>query len=375
MAASFRFTGPACCCCKHTIRGDEINGFMMPAGGIGTTLLYETLTPADARNNIRSLTSPGGDSFSSHMIGPDWANKRIFYAYNTWARTMGSVTDTDATFRYWDTKTSSSTGVAITTVNSRVCDSLAADPDNEHIYWASHDYHAGASPSADVGIDYSIELRRMDYDGTNQTTLDTVPVNRATSATRPAVIGPMLVNRDAARLYYVVRQNYTTASNTTWEWEIRYRDFATFTETSIYSVTGAHAVSAAGDTVIQLLNCLSFDLADGKIYWCEHYMSASNRQEGKVRRANLDGSGVELLYQSADPYAVNFARYSNSLGKIVHGDKDRTANVFTPKDGIWLRDKAAWATAEQIAKEGLPETSNFDLTSSFLWCGYEGTQA
>ncbi|WP_254512847.1 hypothetical protein [Anatilimnocola floriformis] len=369
-----RTAGPACCCCEHFIRGNEISSFMMPGGGLSGTFIDEKPDkPTDQRVRVNQLITPGGDSLSVHTIAPDWSNKRLYYAYSTRVRDSGgTMIDMKSTFKWWDTK-DAGPGTAVAEVNSLICDALAASPDEEKIYWAARAYVDGAFPN--LSSNYGIDLRRMNYDGTNQANLATVNVYRTGSIATAGKLGSMLVNRKENRLYYVVRQNVTTSTAADWVWEIRYRDLGTFAESTIYSVTGAQTTSGLGSSVIHLLNCLSFDLADGKIYWCEHYLTASSRQEGKVRRANLDGSSVELLYQSADPYAVNFARYSNKLGLIVHGDKDRTGNVLTPKNGVWLRDKANWSTAEQIATEGAPETLNFDATSSFLWCGFEGSSA
>jgi hypothetical protein len=364
MAANFQFTGPACCCCKDFMRSNECR--------IDSTIGGSSLRKARSDTETREITlthnSPVLED-SAHVIGPDWYSKKMYYAW---------IAPSGARFRWWNAKGfAGATGLDtdytgdVTTVAGWWCDSLATHGANEHIYWSGH-----TTPYPDGTVDYDIDISRLNYDGTGNVSLATIPIYRAGSTAIYGYVGPMLVNRTADRLYYVVKQNATTPTADDWVFEIRYRDLATFTETSIYSVTCARLGADRGDAFIRGLNSLSFDIDAGKIYWCEHYLTAAVRQEGKVRRANLDGTGVELLYQSADPAAVNFARYSNSLGKIMHGDYDRTSTTPIPKDGVWLRNKDDWNDAELIALEASPETITSPFTetsSSYLWCGYEAT--
>jgi hypothetical protein len=376
---SFKNMGPACCCCNDTLIANE-QRYWCELNGDGTNarLLRTPKEPTGVREAVHTLNyRPAATNlYAVGTAAPDWKNKRLWYSYIENYRPIGPITDKDSVIKWWDVKASGSgIGTTVTTLSSYLLDAMAADPDNEHLYYAGTAY-----PYPDMTVDYSIDLCRINFDGTGQTTLDTVAVFRTGSTTPwPPGIGSMLVNRPEERLYYVVLENVTTSTADDWQYRICYRDFATFTETTIYSVQFPRLGVQTGDTWIRLLHCLSFDLTDGKIYWVEHYLTATSRREAKVRRANLDGSGVELLYQSADPYRVNFARYSNKLGKIVHGDYDRTSTSPSPLNGIWLRDKASWATdPELIALQSSAENLGEPYAapnSSFLWCGYEGTTA
>jgi hypothetical protein len=248
---------------------------------------------------------------------------------------------------------------------------MACDPDNEHIYFTGHDY-----PYPDYTTAWAIDFKRMNYDGTGVTTLTTDNLFRTGGGFGPLVgIGSMLVHRPLARLYYVKKQNYTTATADDYTLDLCYRTFASFgTEVVIYSVAAFSSVEAR--PAPGLLNSLSFDLDDEKIYWCEHYETGGGAKQANAYRANMDGSGLETLYNSADPYTINFVRYSNQNGKIYHEDFDRI--VAAPRDGFYERDKAAWGTYTQLATIFGPETNGSSYPgpcSSYLWCGYEGTRA
>lgn len=376
MANGFRFTGPACCCCLHTVRGNEQYYWATELNSGGTTIevLGKPSDPTDPREQITRLDFPfTGDKLGGTMT-PDWKNKRIYY---TWVERIrsggGAEIGMNTHVKWWDAKTfgvGDVIGTAITTLTDFIIDSIACDPDSENIYFTGYQYPRPDFSAA--GPDANVEFRRMDYDGTNQTTLDTPQIFRDTpTLPAPPGIGSMLIHRDQQRLYYVKRQNVTSASEPASLLEVCYRDLATFTENVIYSVACFSTVSAA--TAIRLINCLSFDVDGSKIYFVEHYYTGGGIRQSNVLRANLDGTGLETLYASADPYAVNFVRYSNKLDKILHEDFDRIGTQ--PRDGFYLRE-TDFTLIEQLARIDTSEAIGSPYmapTASYLWCGYEVT--
>jgi hypothetical protein len=368
--------GPGCCCCIHTIGGNEQYYWATELNSAGTNIEVRAKPddPTDPRESVTRLDFPfTGDKLGGTMT-PDWKNKRICY---TWVQRIrsggGAEIGMNTHFKTWDAKTfgvGDVIGTAITTLTDFIVDSLACDPDNEHIYFTGYQY-----PRPDFGTtgpDANVEFRRMDYDGTNQTTLDTPQIFRDTpTLTLPPGVGSMLIQRDQQRLYYVKRQNVTSATAPESVLEVCYRDLATFTENVIYSVPCFSTLSAS--SAIRLINCLSFDIARGKIYFVEHYRNGGGQQQSNVLRANLDGTGLETLYNSADPYYVNFARYSNKLDKILHEDFDRVGTQ--PRDGFYIRE-TDFTLIEQIGRIDTGEViSAAAPCSSYLWCGYEGNTA
>lgn len=372
MANGFRMTGPACCCCKNWVRYNEHRVWN---DGYNGAMLITEADPDPANPRVTLFSNDGTpDATLNYQLGTmglDWKRKRIYYSYILNDRPMGSIVDQDTVFKWWDGKSSgSAVGTAVTTLGSYLVDAFATDADNEHIYLNGHDY-----PYPDYSATWSVDFKRMDYDGSNLTTLDTLQVFRTGGSVLQAGVSSMLVYRPGARLYYVKRHNIGTSTANDWLIELCYRDFADFTtEVVIYSVVSFSTVS--GGDAVRLLNCLSFDLTDEKIYWVEHSFpgGGSNRQSN-VYRADLDGSNLETLYASADPYSVNFVRYSNSGGIIHHEDFDRV--VGAPRDGLYLREKD-WTLIEQIGTIDTSEVQGSPFpapTSSFLWCGYEGGTA
>lgn len=357
---TMRGMGPSCCCCKDFIRFKE-NWQASPS-----TNLLEIVDGVFSNKMFHNSPSDR----SQTAIGLDWVNKKYYYA---------EVDTADAYFRWW--KVGQFAGLDgqdapmtanIVTIEDYFPQSLATDADDEHLYFAGiygRDWQDG-------DINYALNIDRMNYDGTGLTTLATIDVYRTTGpGGNSGMIGPMLVNRTERVLFYVVRENYSTADANTWEISLRSRDLATFTEntltTSLFPGFGAQT----GVTYIRQINSLSFDIAQQKIYWVEHYYTASIRHESIVKRANYDGSGVETLYTSTDPVSVNFVRFSNKLQQIIHADYDRTPPW--PRDGIWIRDRD-WNEIEQI---GFTSSPNSDIASppssaaTNLWCGWETTGA
>lgn len=374
MAASFRFTGPACCCCKYTIRSNEQRVWCEEVGEGDSAYTYETPSdPTQPRELVYSLHfRPAATlDYWPGTMTPDWKHKRIYYSYIANDRPMGTIVDQDTVVKYSSGKTTGAApGTTVTTLSSYLLDSMACDPDNEHIYFTGHDY-----PYPDYTAAWSIDFKRMNYDGTGVTTLLTDGLFRTGGGFGPRVgIGSMLVHRPLARLYYVKRHNYTTATTSDYSHDLCYRTFASF-GTEVVIRSSPCFSSVAPRPAIDLMNCLSFDLTDEKIYWCEHYQEAgAGALRSYVYRANMDGSGLETLYHSAAPYRVNFARYSNQNGKIYHEDFDPTP----PRDGFYERDKAAWGTFTQLAT--IFGDENYESPypgpqASYLWCGYEGTGA
>ena len=360
--------GPQCCCCKTTVTANEQRKWMEEGGG--TSSVYVKSTPDDPADPRQiefglDLRPAATAAYAIGTMAPDWKNKRIYFSYiddpNGFMGTPSTVV------KWWNAKSNinGSGGTHVKTMGGFWLDSMAADPDNEHIYYVGND-----DPYPDYSANVAVDLKRMDYDGSNVTTLDTIDVFRTGGTIMSKGVGSLLVHRKEQRLYYVKRHNIGTSTASDWQIDICYRDFADMTtEVSIYNVVCFSTLSAA--TAIRLINCLSFDVEDEKIYWCEHYQNSGFL--GNVQRANLDGTGVELLYASASPYAVNFARFSNSKKKIFHEDFD--SNPTPPRDGFYVREKD-WTLIEQLGIDGLPETNGSPFPepgSSYLWCGYEST--
>lgn len=365
--------GPACCCCRYTLRSNEQRAWCETNGeGSAISAMIE---PPDGPDNPReaeftlNMRPVANNLYDAGTMGPDWKSKRIWYTYieNDRSGTGGSIVDKDTILKWWNGKSSGNgIGTTVATISSYLIDSLAADPDNEHIYFTGKAY-----PYPDYSANWDIDFGRINYDGTGLTTLTTEGVFRSGGVLGPlAGVGSMLVHRQEQRLYYVKRQNYTTATTDDWVHEICYRDFGSFgTENVIYSAVCFRAFAAA--TELRLINCLSFDVANSKVYWCEHYQTGGGAQQSNVKRANLDGSAIETLYASADPYHVNFARYSNKEQKIYHEDFDRI--VSAPRDGFYRRADD-FSLEEQLATDGFNETNGSPYPSpcsSYLWCGYE----
>lgn len=368
--------GPACCCCTDTIGGNEQRYWSYDLNGFGTSaeVRRKPKDPTDPRESVTRLDLPSsGDKFPG-TTGPDWKNKRLYYTYVQWERDGGGIIiDTHSILKWWNTKTfgvGDVIGTNVATLSGFLVDALACDPDAEQIYFAGHSYPYPGFGS--FSADETIDLGRINYDGTGYTILDSSQVFRNGAASLfSAGIGSMLVHRDQQRLYYVKRQNVTTATQADVVLEVCYRDLATFTENVIYSVPCFSTVSAS--TAIRLINCLSFDIARGKIYFVEHYRNGSSQQQSNVLRANLDGTGLETLYNSADPHYVNFARYSNKLDKILHEDFDRVGTQ--PRDGFYIRE-LDFTLIEQLGRIDTGEVNSAAAPcSSFLWCGYEGSNA
>jgi hypothetical protein len=360
---SMRAMGPACCCCRDTLvfRESRVNG------DASEIRLYEYTSPDLPRQDkLQHNTRPVVSNIYESGAGvPVWAEKKFYYFHLMHDRSGGggSIVDTDSVVEWWDTKGSSSLTRQIApnvgtigTKTSFVGECIGVDTDDQKIYLAGRDYAAANT---------DFHIWRMDYAAGGQTDVLTVPMRSGLSP----VIGPMLVHRPTQRLYFVVKQNYTTASSADVAWDIRYMDLVTLGETTIYSVQANGVGTPNTDEYIRLLNSVSFDIENEKIYWCEHY--AATQREGKVRRANLDGSGVELLYQSADPYQVAFAHYSNQHKKVLHGDFHRT--VVTPRLGVWLRDPDNWNDSKLLATNQTNVSANYFRNTQYPWCGYEVT--
>lgn len=353
-----------------TLRGRQMRQWCADVGASGSITIYAQPADAESARGIEytmNFAPTGGSDYEAGVMAPDWHNKRIFYTYMDKTATPATVV------KWWDGKSSGSAlGTAITTIGGYWIDGLAADPDNEHLYFTGK---ADPYPFTYPGVDFSVDLKRMDYDGSNITTLDTMPVFEAGGSGgaigRPGV-GCMMVHREQQRLYYVKRENVTPSSPNENTIGIYYRDFANITtEVEVYNIPCFSAFISG--LAIRLIDGLSFDVAGGKIYWCEHSQDGSGNSIGNVKRADLDGANLETLYTSAAPYAINFARYSNTLKKILHEDFD--ADPTPPRDGYYLRDDA-FALLKQYGKSATPETTGSPFpgpTGSFLWCGFEDT--
>lgn len=361
--------GPACCCCKHWVRYNEQRRWNEIQGVLGDIIVYKTPpTVNDPKQTFQSIDPRPAVSFDYRggTMGLDWKHKRIYYTY-----TEHSGSNQNTVFKWWDGKSSGvSLGTAVTTLNTYIVDAFATDADNEHIYLNGMTY-----PYPDYSVDWSVDFKRFNYDGTGLTTLDTLQVFRTGGTNLQTGVGSMLVHRPLQRLYYVKQHNIGTATADDRLLDLCYRDFADFTtEVVIYSVVCFSTVS--GSSAVRLLNCLSFDLTDEKIYWCEHsYPGGGSNRQSNVYRADMDGSNRETLYTSIDPNSVNFVRYSNSTSKIFHEDFDRV--VTAPRDGLYIREND-FSLGEQIGTSFSSEVAGSPYpapTSSYLWCGYEGGSA
>lgn len=378
----WRMAGGNCCCCKDTVLGNEQRQWCESAANGSGLSLRTVASPTKIREQKfrLNLTPAGGSTYSIGTAAPDWKNERFVYSYQLNVRDSFNVLiGENAVVRSWNLKGNGGTPVHnpqftvdIAAISDYLIDSIACDPDEGHIYYTGHAY-----PYPTMSANYSIEFRRMDYDGTSQTLLDTVQLFRTGSSTPwfPGV-GSMLLNRPERRLYFVVIENVTTSTAADWIVDIRYRDLGSFAETTIYSQAFPRLGTQLGDSWVRMISCLSFDFENKKIYWVESYRTtvSPNRLEGKVKRANYDGSNVETLVQAIDPLTVNFARYSNQHKKIIHGETSRFRTTANPLPGVWVRNPYNWNDAKLVALEASPEIAGLPYpgpVGSFLWCGYE----
>lgn len=379
MAMGMKTMGAACCCCHQwlwTVEHRFWDGGQMG----GSSFIYRKPdSPTQARESEFTMHNRPAATleYDSGTAAPDWKNKRVFYTYIDVDRSGpgGTIADMHTVVKWWDAKSSGvSIGTPITTLSSFLLDHLATDADNEHIYFNGTTYpYLGWDWFSGTVSDASVELKRMDYDGSNLTTLATVGVYRAGGGFggMPG-IGCMIVNRAHQRLYYVKRHNYTTSSVNDWLVELCYRELGSIgTENVIYSVPCFS--SAAPRPATTLLNCISFDFEDDKVYWCEHYQTTGGALQANAYRAELDGSNRELLVAATSPFSISHVRYSNKLGRIIHEEYDTVVSP-PPRGGLYIRSKTDWNDAETIGTIDHPEVWGSPYpspASSYLWCGYE----
>ena len=263
MAANFRFSGGECCCCKDTVTGSEQRAW--EGSAFGNIQLKRTNIASEFReivytHNMQPASSP---LYSDGTCAPEWQGKRVYYTYQLNQRSGGgALIGSNSVIRWWNLKDSAGTAGDsplvtgdVGTVTGFYVDAMATHADEQKIYFVGYDY-----PYPDGSVDYSYQMRRIDYDGSNMVTLDTVPAFRTGSSTPFfAGAGCMMMNRPENRLYYVVAENVATASAADWIIDIRYRDLTTFAETTIYSKTFPRLGTQLGETWVRMLNSISFD--------------------------------------------------------------------------------------------------------------------
>lgn len=384
----FIAAGGQCCCCRDFIRIIEQRLISEFVGTAGNTKSRVVSPSKDVEYPATVSFRPDQTTkWTDGCSCADWKNERIWGTYGVKLPSAASWLDTQTVFSTWDAKDREGIGPAVEQfrLSSYYVDSLAADSRNEKLYYSGSPYQHPFLDGMDT--DWSTELKSINFDGTDDTLLDTIPLYRSSSGgTGWSGSGSMFIYPPKNRLYYVKMQNVTTSGPTEYVANICYRDTGDITtENVIYEKALARTLLDIGDGYVRGIGCISFDLEREKIYWVEMYrlISTFNRVIGWAKRANLDGTGEETLYQSVDPYRISFVRYSNKIKKIVHCDSNRLDRGAGSLPGIWERNPEDWDDGKLVSLNRRPNdwggsagTANiFGTGMPILWCGYEVTGA
>lgn len=384
----FRMSGGNCCCCKDTIRMAEQHQWSLYHYGGGLQFIKQrVVSPSKDIEDVAAVAwrRTGSTTLYTDGIGAlDRKNKNAWFAYGVNRRSGGgAIIGVDSRFCTWDASDNYTSQV----FEPGVVRDLFELTDY-HVYGMLVDYDAerlvftGVSypdPWTDDAIynDVYHDVRSIAFDGSGNTNHETIQVKRGGSGKGIPGIGGMILHRGRRETYYVVVQNVTTASIADWVYEIRRRNLDDMaTDEVVYSTSLYTGVGDYGSSYARGLNSLSLDAVRDKLYWVEHWASnetPSVRQRSSVKRANLDGTDMEVLHETSRPYRVNFVRYSNLLKKIIHQDFSDLPKSGGPLPGTWERSPEDWGDAKMLTLVDSPDTTYHGSSAAQLWCGLEKT--
>lgn len=383
----WKMSGGECCCCKDTIRMAEHHQWALSIfGGFSLFQKQRVKSPSKDIENVASINwrPSGGSAYQDGIGAVDRKNKNAWFTYGLRRRdSFGVVIGVDTYFCTWDasdniTNPAFEPGVVrdLFSLTDYHVYGMMADYDNERLIYTGVAYPDPwlEDPFAN---DVSHDFCSINFDGTGNTVHETIQLQRNGSTKGIPGIGGLILHRERHETYYVVVQNYTTASITDWVYEIRRRDLNDIgSDEVIYSADLKTGGGDLGSSNVRGITSLSIDIANGKLYWAEHWANSeppSIRQRSTVKRSNLDGTGVETLYESVRPYRVNFVRYSNKLKKIIHQDFSDLPKTGGPLPGTWERNPDNWNDAKMVTLVDTPDNTYHGSAAAQLWCGYEIT--
>lgn len=339
MAASFRFTGPACCCCNDIYKANFLELVRVKEG------------QAESVNEIDGVDEPDVPT----KFAFDHRNKKVYYIlgldFDEIRVRNKYLNDPQVVFTLSSPyETGGASGLGI-------------HPGNEHIYY-------GCSETSTP--DTERYIRRVNYDGTGDVEIIHHPDNTTAGGFQARIIA---VSRDDEYVFYYMQYNVALSGGKLPE--IRRCNSDGSGDIQIWEA------ATTDDFVHQSMDV---DNTNSKLIWAHDYKSGADRGS-KLMRCDFDGSNLETLLDAppgsttGGQWWISGANWSHKHERIYywHGYYFGSVGSAVIDDTGGLYSMLADGT--DIREEVVPANEKWhpfvdeDVNQLELGCGYETTGA
>lgn len=318
---AFSKGAPGCCCCRD-IWQNGVGQYRIKGSGTGATV--ETI---DAIGNAGDYDPVNRISFGISLAGtrPLVISKRIEQTEPTHSDIFTGITNSDAN------------------------GALACHPEGQKVYYT---YHVNGSGSINNFI------RRIDYDGTNDTAIATIPALQF-----PLVIR-LMYHRVLDRLYYTKRMHNGTEERVYIGWI----PAAGGAETLIYDID---SLDAFGFTKGEIF-AIELDYINEKVWWIE-LQTVSSVTTNYIKRSDYDGTNVETVYTFVAPVTrCRGIQVSYKDQCLYTWEMNAGAASSDTDGGLFKRDFDCVEISRLVTRQQLNAGGSInDFTRLRLGCGFE----